>query len=113
MTTEANEVGQFVPLFADNEFEINDTYPYQIRRIDNKEIKEQYQANGYYVIYLNGKIHQQRRLVAQNFIPNPDNLNEIAIAIDALEQLHIDWHTIFKTIWKAAIKYACESKICH
>ncbi|KAA6375608.1 MAG: hypothetical protein EZS28_028862 [Streblomastix strix] len=37
----------------------------------------------------------------------------ITIAIDALEQLHIDWHAIFKSIWEAAIKYACESKICH
>ncbi|KAA6393573.1 MAG: hypothetical protein EZS28_010905 [Streblomastix strix] len=37
----------------------------------------------------------------------------ITIAIDALEQLHIDWHTIFKTIWEAAIKYACESKLYH
>ncbi|KAA6380708.1 MAG: hypothetical protein EZS28_023764 [Streblomastix strix] len=35
----------------------------------------------------------------------------ITIAIDALEQLHIDWHAIFKSIWEAAIKYACESKI--
>ncbi|KAA6389859.1 MAG: hypothetical protein EZS28_014613 [Streblomastix strix] len=36
----------------------------------------------------------------------------ITIAIDALEQLHIDCHAIFKTIWEAAIKYACESKLC-
>ncbi|KAA6318348.1 MAG: hypothetical protein EZS28_054961 [Streblomastix strix] len=39
--------------------------------------------------------------------------SNITIAIDAFEQLHIDWHAIFKTIWEAAIKYACESKICH
>ncbi|KAA6379344.1 MAG: hypothetical protein EZS28_025131 [Streblomastix strix] len=37
----------------------------------------------------------------------------ITIAIDALESLHIDWHAIFKSIWEAAIKYACESKLCH
>ncbi|KAA6364708.1 MAG: hypothetical protein EZS28_039766 [Streblomastix strix] len=37
----------------------------------------------------------------------------ITVAIDALEQLHIDWHAFFKSIWEAAIKYACESKICH
>ncbi|KAA6378568.1 MAG: hypothetical protein EZS28_025904 [Streblomastix strix] len=35
----------------------------------------------------------------------------ITIAIEALEQLHIDWHAIFKSIWEAAIKYACESKL--
>ncbi|KAA6367612.1 MAG: hypothetical protein EZS28_036861 [Streblomastix strix] len=33
--------------------------------------------------------------------------------IYALDQLNINWHAIFKTIWEAAIKYACESKICH
>ncbi|KAA6341182.1 MAG: hypothetical protein EZS28_052475, partial [Streblomastix strix] len=32
--------------------------------------------------------------------------------IYALDQLNINWHAIFKTIWEAAIKYACESKIC-
>ncbi|KAA6368102.1 MAG: hypothetical protein EZS28_036371 [Streblomastix strix] len=35
----------------------------------------------------------------------------ITVVIDALESLHIDWHAIFKTIWEAAIKYACESKL--
>ncbi|KAA6380796.1 MAG: hypothetical protein EZS28_023676, partial [Streblomastix strix] len=32
--------------------------------------------------------------------------------IYSLEQLHINWHEIFKAIWEAAIKYACDSKIC-
>ncbi|KAA6392475.1 MAG: hypothetical protein EZS28_011997 [Streblomastix strix] len=32
--------------------------------------------------------------------------------IYSLEQLNINWHEIFKAIWEAAIKYACESKIC-
>ncbi|KAA6379770.1 MAG: hypothetical protein EZS28_024704 [Streblomastix strix] len=33
--------------------------------------------------------------------------------IDALEQLHIDWHAIWKAIYEAGIKAACESKLCH
>ncbi|KAA6398612.1 MAG: hypothetical protein EZS28_005857 [Streblomastix strix] len=37
----------------------------------------------------------------------------ITISIDALESLNIDWKSIWKTLWEAAIKYACESKICH
>ncbi|KAA6375708.1 MAG: hypothetical protein EZS28_028764 [Streblomastix strix] len=37
----------------------------------------------------------------------------ITIAIDALESLNIDWKSIWKAIWEAAIKYTCESKICH
>ncbi|KAA6378493.1 MAG: hypothetical protein EZS28_025980 [Streblomastix strix] len=34
----------------------------------------------------------------------------ITIAIEALEQLHIDWHAILKAIYEAGIKFACESK---
>ncbi|KAA6378566.1 MAG: hypothetical protein EZS28_025909, partial [Streblomastix strix] len=74
MTTEVNEIGQFVPLVADNEFEINDTYPHQIRRISDQDIKEPIVHQGYYTICLNGKQYQLHRLIAQNFIPNPDNL---------------------------------------
>ncbi|KAA6402365.1 MAG: hypothetical protein EZS28_002100 [Streblomastix strix] len=35
-----------------------------------------------------------------------------AAIIYALDQLNIYWHAILKTIWEAAIKYACQSKIC-
>ncbi|KAA6361736.1 MAG: hypothetical protein EZS28_042736, partial [Streblomastix strix] len=34
----------------------------------------------------------------------------ITIAIEALESLHIDWHAIWKAIYEAGIKFACESK---
>ncbi|KAA6375107.1 MAG: hypothetical protein EZS28_029365, partial [Streblomastix strix] len=33
-------------------------------------------------------------------------------AIEALEQLHFDWHAIWKAIYEAGIKFACESKLC-
>ncbi|KAA6388824.1 MAG: hypothetical protein EZS28_015649 [Streblomastix strix] len=33
-------------------------------------------------------------------------------AIEALESLHIDWHAIWKAIYEAGIKFACESKQC-
>ncbi|KAA6377455.1 MAG: hypothetical protein EZS28_027019 [Streblomastix strix] len=35
------------------------------------------------------------------------------VYIEALESLNIDWKSIWKAIWETAIKYACESKICH
>ncbi|KAA6368087.1 MAG: hypothetical protein EZS28_036386 [Streblomastix strix] len=35
----------------------------------------------------------------------------ITIAIEALESLHIDWHAIWKAIYEAGIKFACESKL--
>ncbi|KAA6401814.1 MAG: hypothetical protein EZS28_002663 [Streblomastix strix] len=34
------------------------------------------------------------------------------ITFKALEQLHIDWHAIWKAIFEAGIKFACESKLC-
>ncbi|KAA6403787.1 MAG: hypothetical protein EZS28_000680 [Streblomastix strix] len=34
------------------------------------------------------------------------------ISIEALESLHIDWHAIWKAIYEAGIKFACESKLC-
>ncbi|KAA6377821.1 MAG: hypothetical protein EZS28_026652 [Streblomastix strix] len=34
------------------------------------------------------------------------------ITSKALEQLHIDWHAIWKAIYEAGIKFACESKLC-
>ncbi|KAA6395116.1 MAG: hypothetical protein EZS28_009355 [Streblomastix strix] len=77
MTTEQASEGQFVKLVADNDYEINDTYLHQIRRIDNKAIKEPYQANRYFEICLNGQHYKLHRLIAQNFILNPDNLNEV------------------------------------
>ncbi|KAA6361272.1 MAG: hypothetical protein EZS28_043201, partial [Streblomastix strix] len=36
----------------------------------------------------------------------------ITVAIEALESLHIDWKSIWKIIYEAGIKYACESKLC-
>lgn len=39
-------------------------------------------------------------------------VTNITIAIEELESLHIDWHAIWKKIYEARIKYACESKLC-
>ncbi|KAA6357943.1 MAG: hypothetical protein EZS28_046530 [Streblomastix strix] len=36
----------------------------------------------------------------------------ITVVIDALESLYIDWKGIWKIIYEAGIKYACESKLC-
>ncbi|KAA6373707.1 MAG: hypothetical protein EZS28_030765 [Streblomastix strix] len=65
-----------------------------------------------------------RRILKNTFMPDfvyfsqikmtlfePISAN-ITIAIDTLEQLHIDWHAIWKAIYEAGIKFACESKLC-
>ncbi|KAA6381129.1 MAG: hypothetical protein EZS28_023344 [Streblomastix strix] len=48
-------------------------------------------------------------LSSKNYIIN-DECGDVSLVAKGL---HIDWHVIFKSILDAAIKYACESKICH
>ncbi|KAA6361458.1 MAG: hypothetical protein EZS28_043015 [Streblomastix strix] len=87
MTTEANE-GQFVPLVADTDFEINDTFPHQIRRISDQRIMKPSIKEGFYTIQLNEKNYYLHRLIAQNFIPNPNNLPQI----DHINRDKSDYH---------------------
>ena len=60
-------------------YEICDEYPYTIRKKSTgKELKETLNSNGYYSVTLrfNGKPMKllKHRLVAKQFIPNPNNL---------------------------------------
>lgn len=70
------ETGTFVPLLADEDYEICDTYPFPIRKIKTQRvIKESVQnTTGYVQCKLNGKTFHKHRLIAQQFIPNPESL---------------------------------------
>ncbi|KAA6396569.1 MAG: hypothetical protein EZS28_007902 [Streblomastix strix] len=35
----------------------------------------------------------------------------ITVAIEAFESLHINWYAIWKAIYEAGIKFACEQKL--
>ena len=60
------------------DYEILDKYPFTIRRKrDGYEISEWFDRKGYAVIKLNGKHFKKHRIVAQQFIPNPDNLPQV------------------------------------
>ena len=63
-------------------YEICDEYPYTIRKKSTgREIKETLNNDGYYSICLNlngkQKHFQKHRIIAKQFIPNPDNLSLI------------------------------------
>ena len=66
----------FVPLLGfENDYEIMIEYPNVIRKKQNgKILKECINKMGYFVVTLNAKTFLKHRLIAIQFIPNPDNL---------------------------------------
>ena len=75
---EEEESNEWEVLKADNDYEINVNYPHQIRKIENRRIvNETTHSKGYIQLSLNGKLHLKHRLVALQFIPNPDKLPQI------------------------------------
>ena len=65
-------------LIVDSDYEINANNVYQIRRKgSNKNIKLTTDKKGYYVCTLNGKTYKHHRVVALQFIKNPENKQEV------------------------------------
>ena len=59
----------------ENEYEIKTTYPYEIRnKRTEKILKESLNGDGYYYVHLNRMRYVKHRLIAKQFIPNPNNL---------------------------------------
>lgn len=69
------ETIEFVPLknFEDK-YEILNQYPHTIRRKDNHQPLNEYTHNDYLQVSLNNTLYMKHRLIAQQFIPNPENL---------------------------------------
>ena len=70
---------EFEVLAADNDYEIaKKIYPYIIRRRSNKKvIKIGISDDGYNVVHLNTVRIRLHRVIAQQYIPNPDNLPDV------------------------------------
>ena len=66
---------EFVDLIDfENEYEIKTTYPHEIRnKRTEKILKESITTDGYYRVYLNGVKYLKHRLIAKQFILNPNN----------------------------------------
>ena len=69
----------FVPLlYFENEYEIMKEYPHVIRKKSNQQISnERIDAFGYVVVSIYSLTYKNYRLIAQQFIPNPDNLPQV------------------------------------
>ena len=65
-------------LTIDNDYQIFTEFPHQIRKKSNGRIVSEYiVGQGYIGCKLNGKSYYKHKIIAIQFIPNPDNLPEI------------------------------------
>ena len=86
---EEEESNEWEVLVNHPDYEINVNYPHQIRNISTGRIvKESMNKDGYLRVYLNGKHYYKHRIIALQFIPNPDNLPQI----DHINGLRSDNH---------------------
>lgn len=87
------EFVKFVPLkgFEDN-YEIQTTYPYNIRNKSNQRIiaEGEYRQNGYICVNLNKKLYYKHILIAKQFLSNPDNLPQVDHKNRDKTDYHID-----------------------
>ena len=69
----------FVPLHNfENDFEIMNEHPFTIRnKRTQRDVKESVNKKGYFVVNLNGKSYLKHRIIALQFIPNPNNLPSV------------------------------------
>ena len=81
---------EFVDLIDfENDYEIKTTYPHEIRnKRTGKILKESIKDNGYYYVHLNRMRYVKHRLIAKQFIPNPNNLP----CVDHINHNRIDNH---------------------
>lgn len=76
MTQES--VVEFVQLNGFPDYEILTIYPFTIRRKDTHYVVKEYvDADGYIRVWLNRKQYRKHRLIALQFLPNPDNLPDV------------------------------------
>ena len=87
---EKNEsVVDFVPLLNHTGYEILNQYPFTIRKKSDKRIINEYVNNvGYISVCLNRIPYLKHRLIAIQFIPNPNNLPQV----DHINHDRTDYH---------------------
>ena len=82
--------GEFIDLIDfENDYEIKTTYPHEIKnKRTGRILKESLMSAGYYQVHLNGMTYLKHRLIANQFIPNPENLP----CVDHINHQKIDNH---------------------
>ena len=81
-SSDSETAAEYVDLIGFDNYEILAAEPFTIRRKDNKRVvSESVMRNGYLKVGLNtpsGQVTRYKhRLIAQQFIPNPDNLPDV------------------------------------
>lgn len=72
------EAAHWEDCIYDNDYEIFSDYPFTIRRKDNGfVVTPTNNGNGYLRIFLNGRPFYLHRVIAEQFIANPDNLPQV------------------------------------
>ena len=85
MTIESGCESSWVTLNFDTDYEINTSYPHQVRKKSTLKIMSEYEAgNGYYTLTLNRKLVLKHRLIGLQFIHNDDP--ETKIQIDHIDR---------------------------
>ena len=64
----------WIELVVNNNYEIFNEYPFQIRKKSNQRIIKECIKGGYITCHLNFKTYYKHRIIALQFIPNPNNL---------------------------------------
>ena len=73
ISEQANEQDEWKECVVDPDYEINNKYPYNIRRKSTGRIvKESLQSQGYPRVHLNAKDYQKHRIVALQWVKNDD-----------------------------------------
>jgi hypothetical protein len=72
-----NETNEWETVVDHEDYEINVNYPHQIRKKATGNIVVERLNCGYPCLKLNGKDQRKHRLIALQFIPNPDQLPEV------------------------------------
>ena len=73
------ETGEWLECVIDNGYEIWSEYPYSLKRKGSDKIINEHilKRDGYVQCFLNRKPYQKHRIIASQFIPNPNNLSEV------------------------------------
>ncbi len=65
----------WIDCIADPDYEIFTEEPYEVRKKSNRKvIKESIDSTGYVILHLNKRKYYKHRILAQQFIENPNNL---------------------------------------
>ena len=88
MSQAKNTPAEFVDLLNHADYEILNVYPFTIRRKDIHHVVKVNLSGEYPRVALNGKPYLKHRLIALQFLPNPNNLPEV----DHINRDRTDYH---------------------